>query len=287
MTSMASFAPKALAAMTTRKGAALAAPIALGLGALLTLTSVPAPAQSPEPAQQAAAAGQGSFSAQQKADIEQIVKDYLLTNPQIMLEVQAALEEKMEKENADRMKVALQTNAAELFRSEKAPIVGNPQGDVTVVEFFDYNCGYCKRGFSELSKVIEADPKIKVVMKELPILSKGSEEAARVALAAKEQDKYWEFHQAMLQHRGQANKASALSIAGKLGLDLEKIKADMDGEAVSAEISRVRDLAQSMGIRGTPHFLVADKSIPGAPENLSDLLNTLIAETRKEGCKVC
>ena len=121
----------------------------------------------------------------------------------------------MEKEQAEKLKVAIAENAAEIYREPKASVAGNPNGDITVVEFFDYNCGYCKRGLHDVIKLVDTDPKVRVVFKELPILSKGSEEASRVALAAGRQGKYWEIHQAMLGAKGHMDEAAALKIAEK------------------------------------------------------------------------
>jgi protein-disulfide isomerase len=237
----------------------------------------------------AASGGAGTFTETQKAAIRDVVKDYLMENPDILLEMQGALEAKMEKAQAERLKAALATNAGDIFRSPDAPIAGNPQGDISVVEFFDYNCGYCKRAFGDIAKLVDQDKKVKLVLKELPILSKGSEEGARVALAARQQGKYWEVHRALINLRGEVNEQTALRAAEKVaGIDIAKLKADMASESVSAEIKRVRDLAQKMGIQGTPHFLVGDRAIPGAPGNLLEQIQTNIAEIRKDGgCKVC
>ena len=111
--------------------------------------------------------------------------------------------------------MTLKESADEIFRRPNAPIAGNPDGDVTVVEFFDYNCGYCKRAFSDIAKLMEKDPKVKVVLKELPILSKESEEAAKVALAARMQGKYWEVHRALSTLRGEVNEQAALRAVEK------------------------------------------------------------------------
>ena len=117
---------------------------------------------------------------------------------------------------------------------------------------------------------------------------RATDEAARAALAARKQGKYWEFHRAMLEQKGQANEAAALKIAEKLGLDVARLKADMASDEIKAEIAKVRDLAQRLGINGTPHFLVGDRSIPGAPENLFEQLSEDVAEIRKSGgCKIC
>jgi protein-disulfide isomerase len=178
-------------------------------------------------------------------------------------------------------------NAKDIYRSADAAVAGDPKGDITVVEFFDYNCGYCKRGMPEVQKLIQADPRVRIVFKELPILSKGSEETARVALAARMQGKYWEFHQAMLASKGVANEATAMKTAEGMGLDMEKLKADYKSDAVKAELEQSKALAKKMGINGTPHFLVGDKSIPGAPEDLHDQLRSLVVDFRKAGCSYC
>ena len=229
-----------------------------------------------------------SISPEMRREFESLIKDYLVKNPEVMMEVQAALEVKMEKIQAEKMAVSLKENAKELFQSTTAPMAGNPKGDVTVVEFFDYNCGYCKKALPDLASVMQADKNVRVVLKEFPILSKGSEEAAKIALAAKMQGKYWDFHLAMLAAPGQANEANALKVAEKAGLDITRIKKDMASAEVKKEIDDTRLLAQKMGISGTPHFLVGDKVIAGAPENLSEVLAANIADIRKAGgCKVC
>ncbi len=244
-------------------------------------------AQAATPAAPAAKAGD-AFSAEQRKAIEGIIKDYLLANPEVMLEIQTALESRMEELQAKRLQVAISAQADQIFRSPDAPIAGNPKGDITVVEFFDYNCGYCKKAFGDVAKLIEKDKSVKLVLKELPILSKGSEEGTRVALAAKAQGKYWEVHRALLNMRGQISEQTALAAAEKAGLDMTKLKTDMKSEAVTQEITRVRELAQAMGIQGTPHFLVADRAIAGAPQNLLDVMSKHIEDVRKEGgCKVC
>jgi protein-disulfide isomerase len=269
-------------AFVPKRGAVLLAPAVALVTA--TLAFAQAPASTPDTQ---AAPSSSAFTPAQRQELESIIKDILLKNPEIMLEVQNALEAKMDKIQADRMAVAIKEHAGELFRPTGSPIVGNAKGDVPVIEFFDYNCGYCKKAFTDLAQVMDKDKKIRVILKEFPILTKGSEEASRVALAAKMQGKYWEFHRAMLETQGQANEASALRAAEKLGLDMARLKKDMSSAEVKNEIESTRQLATRMGIQGTPHFIVGDRIIPGAPENLTELLSKHIAEVRKEGCKVC
>lgn len=269
--------------------AAMVASVAMVAPMALAEPNTKAPIQLAQAATPAAPAERASpFSPEQRTAIEGIIKDYLMANPEVMLEIQTALESRMEELQAKRLKAAIAGQAEQIYRSPGAPIAGNPKGDVTVVEFFDYNCGYCKRAFGDIAKLVEKDPKVKLVLKELPILSKGSEEGTRVALAAKAQGKYWEVHRALLNMRGQISEQTALAAAEKLGLDMAKLKVDMNGDAVTQEIGRVRELAQSMGIQGTPHFLVGDRAIAGAPQNLLEVMSQHVADVRKEGgCKVC
>lgn len=285
-----------LAAVAGACGAALVAGV-LTLGSGFNPLAAPAHAADVEKQVQLAQAAPGQpaqpgadampFNTQQRAAIERIVKDYFLNNPEVFLDIQQALESRMEKIQAERLKVALASNAKDLFKRSSAPIAGNPQGDITVVEFFDYNCGYCRKAFGDMAKLIEQDKKIKLVLKELPILSKGSEDASKVALAAKLQGKYWEAHRALLTVRGELNETTALKAVEKIGLDMAKLKKDMESAEVLGEIKLVRDLAQKMGIQGTPHFLVGDRAIPGAPGNLLEQMQGHVAELRKTGCSVC
>lgn len=252
------------------------------------VTSEPSAPISPGMTALASASEAKTLSPEMRREFEALIKDYLIRNPEIMMDVQAALETKMEKLQTEKTAAALKDHAAELFQMSSAPAAGNPKGDITIVEFFDYNCGYCKKALPDLANLVQTDKNVRVVLKEFPILSKGSEEASKVAIAARMQGKYWDFHLAMLGLQGQANEASALKIAEKTGLDMARLKKDMTSAEVKKEIDDTRALAQKMGINGTPHFLVGDKVIAGAPENLSEVLASNIAELRKAGgCKVC
>jgi protein-disulfide isomerase len=297
---------------STTKGMLLLVPAILLVGAVLaigksepTLAEPKVEAISPvgattaDPATDKAAADKGEAKTDvqaapqktaslQRKEIEKIIRDYLVSNPEVLMEAQNALEAKMDKIQAERTAAAIKSHAKEIYRPAASPTVGNAKGDVTVIEFFDYNCGYCKRAFKDVAGLVERDKQVKVILKEFPILNKGSEETAKVALAAKLQGKYWEFHRAMLEAPGQASEASALKVAEKVaGLDLAKLKRDMGSAEVKKEIDDTRALAQKLGIQGTPHFLVGDRIIPGAPENLLEQMTKLVAEVRKEGCKVC
>jgi protein-disulfide isomerase len=238
--------PNPLRVLADRKALWLAIPALALLAGLVMIGSwsvtppkavAEAPAAPAAPVTPAAiAVAEAGFTSGQKQELEKIIKNYLVANPEIFLEVQTALESKMEKEQAEKLKVAIAENARDIYRDPTADTAGNPNGDITVVEFFDYNCGYCKRGLHDVIKLVESDPKVRVVFKELPILSKGSEEASRVAIAAGKQGKYWDMHKAMLEAKGQMNEANALALATQLGLDIEKLKKDMASPEVDAEI---------------------------------------------------
>ncbi|WP_083556254.1 DsbA family protein [Hyphomicrobium sp. NDB2Meth4] len=296
--------PSLLRTLTEQRATWLVIPAVALLGALVLLgnfaatpqkvseavaaeATAPAGPASPVKVAEAPTPPPVNFTPEQKKELEKIIKNYLINNPEVFLEAQSALEAKMEKEQAEKLKTAIAENARDIYRDPVADVAGNPDGDITVVEFFDYNCGYCKRGLHDVIKLVESDPKVRVVFKELPILSKGSEEASRVAIAAGRQGKYWDMHKAMLEAKGVMNEANALAIASKLGLDIEKLKKDMASADVEAEIKKSEALAKKMGVNGTPHFLVGDRSIPGAPEDLYDQLEKHVTELRKSGCSYC
>ncbi len=166
-------------------------------------------------------------------------------------------------------------------------VLGNPQGKVTLVEFFDYNCGYCKRALNDVSELLKNDPDLKIVLKEFPILSPGSVEAARVAIAVRMQNpaKYWDFHRALLGARGEANGAAALAAAQKVGLDIERIKKDMMSPEVAATLKESEQLGKALAIGGTPSYVLGDELIPGALPY--DRLKLAIAQVRKCGKLDC
>jgi protein-disulfide isomerase len=206
-----------------------------------------------------------------------IVKDYLVRHPEV---IQQVLTEMIKKRSTptsssasastdqlDRSAV-VRNNAKQIFSSPLQVNLGNPDGDVTLVEFFDYNCGFCKRALGDTLDLIKSDSKLKVVLKELPILGPGSVEAARVAIAVHMQDadgkKYLEFHRKLLGDRTQANKARALDVARELGLDLARIEQDMNSPEVNATIDESSKLAQMLGINGTPSYVVGSSVVVGA-----------------------
>ncbi|MBM3544445.1 MAG: DsbA family protein [Alphaproteobacteria bacterium] len=220
-------------------------------------------------------------------DVTDIVRNYLTENPEILVEMTTELDNRQRDEQAAQQEKAISDNADALFRSNHAYVGGNPDGDVTVVEFFDYNCGYCKRAMPDLVKLIDSDDKVRVVLKELPIFGDDSDDAAKGALAAKLQGKYFEMHQKLFSESGKANKDKVLQIADEIGLDVEQLKKDMESEEVGKALEEARELAQKLGLQGTPYYLIGDQTIPGAPEDLYDRLSEKVAEVREKGCKIC
>lgn len=232
-----------------------------------------------------AVAETGAFSEGQVRSIEKVVHDYLVSHPEVLLEVQEAYE----KMAYDKRVAALRERMPEFYKTlssmkaELAPLsVGN--GDVTLIEFFDYNCGYCRQTLPELLKLIDTDPKLKVQFVEFPILAPGSMEASKVAIAAAKQGKYLEFHKAMFA-AGRASKETALKVAEQIGLDMARVNKDMAAPETEAAITRMSEMAKRMLVDGTPSFIVGDKTNPGAADY--DQLKQLVETARKEGCKAC
>jgi len=226
------------------------------------------------------------FEAGQRKEIETIIRDYLIKNPEILKEVIIALEKK-EKAQADAAyKTALTQNAKWVFKSPNDFIAGNKNGDITLVEFFDYNCGYCKRAVSELTGLIKKDTKLRVVLKEMPILGPESVYASQAALASKKQGKYWNYHLAMMQNKGPNNKAAVLRIAKEVGLNIGQLQKDMQSPDVLKQLAIMEQKSAALGIRSTPAFILDDQVFPGAlPQQV---LVKLVSELRKSGgCKLC
>ena len=213
-----------------------------------------------------------------------VMRDYLVSNPEILVDMSQELDKRQQAAADEMQKQGIGDNAEKIFRSNYAYVGGNPEGDVTVVEFFDYNCGYCKQALPDVVKLTEQDDTVRVVFKELPIFGEDSESAARAALAAKEQGKYFEMHQRLFNDPGKANKAKAMDIAKDMDLDMEQFEKDMQSDKVTAALDENLKIAQSIGLQGTPLYLVGDEMIAGAPDDLFEQLEANVAKIRKEGC---
>lgn len=228
----------------------------------------------------------GEFTDKQREAIGAIVREYLLRNPDVLTEVSQELERRQKLAEDAQRKNVIAENADEIFRSSTDFVTGNPQGDVTMVEFFDYNCPWCKKSMPIIKKLLETDGKLKIVFKEFPILGEGSEYAARAAMASQAQGKYLEFHLALYEHAGKIDAQAVDEIAQSVGIDMKKLKADMQSADIAAAIDRNIKLAQTLGISGTPAFVVGTNLIPGYLP--PDELQAAVQEVRKTGaCAIC
>lgn len=183
-----------------------------------------------------------------------------------------------------RQERGIAAHAEEIFRSPTSVVAGNPEGDVSVVAFLDYNCPYCRAGAPDLAELIAKDNKVRLVLKELPVLGKDSDEAARIALAAASQGEYFELHQRLFTEPGRATKAKALRIASELGLDVGRLEADMEDPAITATLLENTRLARDIGVRGVPFYLVGDRVL-GERNGLYGRLTQQVADIREHGCQ--
>ncbi len=228
----------------------------------------------------------GSLDGAQKKEVEELIRSYLLEHPEILREMSAGLEAKERIAEETVRAKTLTENAAAIFKSGIDPVVGNPGGDVTIVEFMDYNCSWCKKGMKEIAAIVEADKNVRVVFKEFPIFGAGSEFAARAAIAASRQGKYWELHRALFAHDGPVTQEVTLQLAEELGLDLARLDTDMKDPAIAKSLGDNQALAVAMQINGTPAFIVDDKVFPGyVPKDA--LLSAIAGVREKGGCKLC
>jgi protein-disulfide isomerase len=216
--------------------------------------------------------------------IERIIRDYLINKPEILVEMTNELDRRQTADQSVQQQKGISQNADAIFRSPVSHVAGNPNGDVSVVEFFDYNCSYCRRSLPDVLKLISEDGKVRLVLKELPILSNDSVAAAKLALAANKQSKYFEMHQKLFSESGKADKDKALRIAKELGLDIDQLQKDAQDPDIKKALDESVDLARKLDLKGTPLFLIGDRVIAGAPDDLFDQLKAKVAEVRQNGC---
>ena len=209
-----------------------------------------------------------SFNDTQRGDIEKIVREYLIAHPEVLEEAMNELSKRQAAAEAAKHASGVADNADAIFNSPRNVTLGNKDGDVTFVEFFDYNCGYCKRAMTDMMDLMKADPKLKVVLKEFPVLSAGSVEAAQVGVAVRMQDptgkKYLDFHQKLLGGRGAADKARAMAVAKEVGLDMGKLEKDLASAEVRNTLEENMRLAEAMGMNGTPSYVIGKQVVIGA-----------------------
>jgi protein-disulfide isomerase len=234
--------------------------VAIALAAMLALPLMAAAAE---------------FTPQQRKAIEDIIHDYLTKNPDLMLDVLLAAQDKLKGESREKAAVALVENKRELLEDPDSPVGGNPKGDVSLVEFFDYRCPYCKQVVPAIDALLAKDKQLRFVYKELPVLGPDSVHAARAALASRKQGKYETMHRALMAVKGQIDEAVIMKVAASVGLDVERLKTDMAAPEIDRALKANIKLAEALDIRGTPGFVIGDEIVPGAVglETLKQLID--------------
>ena len=214
------------------------------------------------------------FTALQKNDIRNTVREYLLDNPQVIVEAIELLQAQQQQSQQRQNRGAIAANMEQLVNSRVDPFIGNPDASVTVVEFFDYQCPYCKRMAEDLAKIAAEDPDVKIIFKEFPVFGRESTLAARAALASAKQGKYPEFHLAIMGLRGAPSENAIFRVASQLGLDLDRLRRDMRSPSIERQIQDNLRLARQVGVRGTPAYIVGNQLAPGAmsPEQMRQLI---------------
>lgn len=223
--------------------------------------------------------GKLPFSEDQRAAMEEIIHDYIIAHPDVLMESVKNYQNDQQKKQEEGSIKTLKDNIGFLDNS-KHPIIGNPKGDITIVEFFDYNCGYCKHALKTVQELTEKDKNVKVIFMEFPILSPTSTTASKWALAANMQGKYWEFHQATLESSAPKDDANLAKIAASVGMDVEKAKKDANGKEVEAYMTSVKEFGEKLNVSGTPAFVIGNQIIRGYLEYPA--FKTIVDDERKK-----
>ena len=210
--------------------------------------------------------------------VRKIVREYLLEHPEIIEDAIRILQARREAQQQARTRAAIAAHDKALRAHPMSPVSGNPNGDVTLVEFFDYQCGYCKRSLKPVMDLLESDRQLRIVWKEFPILGPVSRFAARASMASEKQGRYLEFHKAVMGSRGKLTEERVMAVAADAGLDVQRLRRDMADPAIEDYLDETIRLARTLGINGTPAFVIGDALAPGAVGG--ERLKELIAEAR-------
>lgn len=222
-----------------------------------------------------------TFTPEQRDALQGLIRQYILDHPEVIMEALTVMDARQKQEAESRAAQAIAANRQALERDPTDAVTGNPNGDVTLVEFFDYRCGYCKQVAGAVAAAVSEDGKVRLVHKQLPILGPASVLAARAAVAAQSQGKYPLFHDALMAERRALDEAGLVDLAKRVGLDGDRLRRDMMSPDTDARIQKSLTLAQNLDIRGTPAFIIGGELIPGAVDSAT--LRGLIAKARKGG----
>lgn len=204
------------------------------------------------------------FTPAQTQQIEQIIHNYLVKNPQVLVEVSQSLQQQQMAEMQKVAAKAIEENKADLFSNPNSPVVGNPKGTVTLIEFMDYQCAHCKEMAPVIDALIKANPNLRVVYKELPIFGATSQYAAKAALAAVKQGKYAAFHEALMKDQNPLTKDEVTKLATAAGLNTDQITKDMESDTIAQQLKDNLRLAQALGLMGTPAIIIGGSNGKGA-----------------------
>jgi protein-disulfide isomerase len=216
----------------------------------------------------------------QREQVESIVHDYLMQHPDVLIAALRQAEDKLHKDDEAKASQAVTDHRKDVFDDPATPVGGNPKGNATIVEFFDYRCPYCKQVEPSLESMLKEDSKLRLVYKEFPILGPASVTAAHAALAAQRQGKYDAFHDAMMAAHGNITDETVYRVAASVGLDIEKLKRDMESAEIAQQIKDNMKLADALDIHGTPAFVIGDKVVPGAVD--LDQLKSMVTGARSK-----
>lgn len=219
-------------------------------------------------------------TAMSRADVEKIVRNYLLENPEVIFEAVERMQRKEDDQRLSKMRDGAKSHATALFKEAEPIVAGNPKGDVTIIEFFDYRCPYCKKATADLADLLKKDGNIRLVLKEFPILSPESALAARAAIASVAQGKYWDFHMALMNAE-ELSEELIFKLAKDTGIDVARLKNDMENPKIAKRLAETDNLARALGINATPTFFVGDEPLTGA-QSFKELKDAVAAARKAQ-----
>lgn len=225
----------------------------------------------------------GAGETPDKAALDAAIHDYIMAHPEVIREALAKAEQA---EQVERTKQVLRDEKRALYEGG-SPVIGPESAKIAIVEFMDYNCPYCRKTHALLKSYLEKHPDTRLIVKDIATFGKDSEAVARLALAAARQGRFAEMHDALMAHKGKSNEAVALGIAGKIGFDIARLKADAASKEIDHILMGQRDLANVLNVAGTPLFIIGHNGIAGAPDNVASQIETYVDQVRKSGCDVC